>query len=113
MTALPSSVFIKEFMNKTNFFPGLVPNEADAAECNEIMSVIEDLAPYDANINASITRANGGRFHTVIAINAICGQFKSEAKSLSLLESLKLAQDSMLVILSRWKALRFAAEPQS
>lgn len=86
----------------------VTPCQDDVPACASIMSKIDDLAPFDSHVDATISLLKDGTFHTVIAITAICGKFKSEAKHQTLVSSLKQAQRSMLTILAEWKDGRFA-----
>ncbi len=88
-------------------YPSLVPCVEDSMACTGIMSKIDDLAPSDSHINAAINLLADGTYHTIIGINAVCGKFRSEAKTFSLVSSLKQAQRSMLMILAEWKGTRF------
>ena len=89
------------------YFPNLMPSHYDHPICTKMMSRIDDLAPYDSNIKAIINLLDDGTYHTIIAINAICGYFKSEATTTSLVSSLGQAQQSMLKTLADWKERRF------
>ncbi len=84
-----------------------MPNKTDFQVCTALMSRIDDLAPYGSNNRADIKRLEDGSYHTVIAVNANCGQFKSEGLTFSLVSSLKKAHQQMLVVLGEWKKLRF------
>ena len=94
-------------MKNLLFYSGTKPSGADYPECSDIMSKVDDLAPSDSRVDAVINLLTDGTYHTVIAINAITGKFKSEAKTRTLVSSLKQAQRSMLTILAEWKGTRF------
>ncbi len=70
------------------------------------MSRVFDLAPSDSDVSASIDVLADGNYHTVIAITAICGSFRSEGKTASLVSSLSQAQQGMLKVLADWKKKR-------
>ena len=88
-------------------YSGTQPSGEDYSECTDIMSKVDDLAPSDSHVDAVIKLLTDGTYHTTIAINAICGNFQSQAKTRTLVSSLKQAQRSMLAILAEWKGTRF------
>jgi hypothetical protein len=92
------------------YFPKLMPSGDDQPVCTSMMSRIDDLAPYNSNINAIINLLADGTYHTSIAIHAFCGQFNTEATTSSLVSSLGQAQKSMLAELTEWKKRRFQSE---
>ncbi len=91
-------------------FPALMPEPADYPVCNELMTRIRELAPYDSNVHAAIHRLADGTYHTIIAVQAFCGRFQAEAKTLSLVSSVKQAHKSMLAVLVEWKKGRFKSD---
>lgn len=92
-----------------NYFKlsNVLPERAEYATCLQIMSNVDDLAPSDSHVNAVISQLADGTYHTIIAIKAACGHFYAEAKTSSLVLSLKHAQKNMLKNLEEWKSLRF------
>lgn len=88
-------------------FPKLKPHQDDYETCNNMMYRIDDLAPYDSHVSAVINLLADGSYHTVIGINALCGKFQSEGKTLSLVSSVKQAHKTMLTVLADWKKNRF------
>ena len=88
------------------YFPNLPPSYDDRPICSKMMSRIDDLAPSDSNANAIVNLLADGTYHTVIAISALCGQFKTEAKANSFVSSLSEAQQGMLKTLAEWKKMR-------
>jgi len=97
-------------MDNSLLFPNLAPSVEDYPVCLGIISKVIELAPSDSRIDAAITLVADKTYHTTIAIYALCGQFKSEAKTFSLVTSLRQAQRSMLMILKEWKQNRFKNE---
>ena len=95
-------------MKNSLTYPNVAPDLVDQPACDSILSRIDDLAPSDSHIEAIISLLKDGTYHSIIAINAVCGRFQSEAKTNSLVSSLNQAQRSMLLILSEWKGQRFA-----
>jgi hypothetical protein len=91
-------------------FPSLVPDKTDYRVCNDMMVRIDDLAPYGSSNNAVIRLLADGSYHTILAVNAMCGRFESEAMTFSLVSSLKKAHKDMLAILADWKTKRFHSE---
>ncbi|MBC7457453.1 MAG: hypothetical protein H7235_04190 [Bdellovibrionaceae bacterium] len=85
------------------------PSQDDYMSCNQLMSAVDDLAPSDANVNAMIDRHADGTYHAFIAIQASCGKFFAEAKTTSLMTSLKQAQNKILSSLDTWKGTRFVS----
>lgn len=88
------------------------PGGSEFLLCSELMSRIDDLAPSDATVSARISRLADGTYHTLIPVRAADqkfsgGQFYAEAKTRSLLSSLKAAQAEMLMKLREWKSERF------
>lgn len=71
-----------------------------------MMSRIDELAPSDSTANAIVNLLADGTYHTVIAISALCGQFKTEAIARSFVSSLTEAQQGMLKALEEWKKVR-------
>lgn len=94
-------------MNKLSRFPNLMPNATDLQFCTALMTRIDDLAPDGSNNRAVISRTEDGSYCTIIAVNAIGGQFTSEGVTNSLASSLKKAHKGMLSLLREWKELRF------
>ncbi|MEQ1875070.1 MAG: hypothetical protein ABL958_00395 [Bdellovibrionia bacterium] len=88
------------------YFPNLLPSHDDRPVCSNMMSRIDDLAPSDSKTNAIVNLLADGTYHTVIAISALCGQFKTEAKAKSFVSSLTEAQHGMLRTLAEWKQKR-------
>jgi hypothetical protein len=88
------------------YFPNLFPSYDDQPVCTKMMSRIDDLAPSDSKTHAIINLLADGTYHTIIAISALCGQFKVEATARSLVSSLKEAQEDMLNTLAEWKRQR-------
>ena len=86
----------------------IVPKNAEYVKCSDLMSRVEDMAPSDSNVYAKVNQLHDGSFHTIIAINATCGRFYAEAKTTSLVSSLKSAQNSILKKLDHWKSIRFS-----
>ncbi len=88
------------------------PRGSEFVLCAEMMSRIDDLAPSDASICARISRLADGTYHTLIPVRAAdkmfaSGQFFAEAKTQSLVSSLKEAQHQILRKLREWKAERY------
>ena len=94
-------------MSSSVQYPNLVPCPVDYPTCSSSMTKVYELAPSDSNVSAFINLLADGTYHTIIAINAIRGPFRSEAKTPTLLSSLQQAQQSMLAILADWKKERF------
>jgi len=94
-------------VKKNVLYPNLVPTYDDYPTCTAGMYRVFELAPSDSNMRAFINLLADGTYHTIIAINAVCGPFKSEGRTHSLASSLKQAQHSMLTILAHWKKGRF------
>lgn len=85
------------------------PSSEDYLTCNQLMTLVDDLAPSDANVNAMIDRLEDGTYHAFIAIQASCGKFFAEAKTANLTTSLKQAQNKILDRLVSWKGTRFVS----
>lgn len=83
------------------------PRGFELLTCSELMSRIDDLAPSDASVSAMIERSSDGMFHTLIPIRGSGGSFVSEARTNSLISSLRAAQREMLSKLRDWKEHRF------
>lgn len=88
------------------------PGGSDFVLCAELMSRIDDLAPSDAKVSAFISRLADGTYHTLIPVRAADkmfedGKFFAEAKTQSLVSSLKEAQRQILIKLREWKEARF------
>lgn len=88
------------------------PGRSDFAFCSELLSRIDDLAPSDAKVTAIISRMADGMYHTLIPVRAsdsrfADGSFYAEARTKSLISSVKQAQAEMLNKLKDWKASRF------
>lgn len=86
----------------------IVPQHAEYVKCSDLMSQVEELAPSDSNVYARVNQTKDGSFHTIIAINASCGRFYAEAKTGTLVSSLKSAQNNILKKLDHWKSIRFS-----
>lgn len=88
------------------------PGGSEFALCSELMSRVDELAPSDSSVSARISRLADGTYHTLIPIRSADrkfagGQFYAEAKTRSLISSLKAAQAEMLMKLREWKSERF------
>ena len=94
-------------LNNLLFFPNLSPCKVDSQACKDMMSRVEDLAPYDSTVKATISLLADGTYHTIIAVSAVCGLFESEGKTRLLVTSLKQAQKSIFKVLVDWKKQRF------
>jgi hypothetical protein len=89
------------------------PRGPEYTACWEIMSRIDELVPSDAKVSALINRLADGTYHTLIPVRAADGpfadgQFYTEAKTRSLISSLRAAQSEMLRKLKEWKVGRFS-----
>ncbi|CAN5643139.1 hypothetical protein BH10BDE1_BH10BDE1_11630 [soil metagenome] len=99
---------MKNYFKRSSVKPG----RSEFAACWEIMSRIDDLVPSDAKVYAIINRLADGTYHTLIPVRAADarfseGKFFTEAKTSSLVSSLKEAQGEMLKKLRDWKSNRF------
>ena len=88
---------MKNYFKKSN----VKPRGSELFVCSEIMSRIDDMAPSDAKVSAIIRQLADGTYHTLIPVLATDekfsrGQFFSEAKTHSLVSSLRAAQAEML-----------------
>ena len=88
------------------------PRDSELFACSELMSRIDDLAPSDAKVSAIIKKLADGTYHTLIPVLATDerfsnGKFYAEAKTNSMLSSLRAAQAEILTKLRDWKANRF------
>ena len=99
---------MKNYFKSSNVKPG----GPEFAVCWEIMARIDELVPSDARVCAIINRLADGTYHTLIPVRAADsrfadGKFYSEAKTRSLISSLKAAQTEILKKLNDWKTDRF------
>ncbi len=99
---------MKNYFKRSSVKPG----GSDSFIGFEIMSRIEELAPSDAKVSAIIKRLADGTYHTMIPVLATDerfsnGKFYAEAKTNSMMSSLRAAQAEMLGKLREWKANRF------
>jgi len=88
-------------------FSGLTPSTVDYPICSDILRVIGELAPSDSKIVAAIQLIADDVYHTILTVHGNCGPFQAEAKTKSLVSSLRQAQRSMLTIIADWKTTRF------
>ncbi len=93
-----------------NYFENsaIVPENTEFIKCSDLMSHVEEMAPSDSNVYARVNQLRDGTFHTIISINASCGRFYAEAKTGTLVSSLKSAQSGILKKLDHWKSIRFS-----
>lgn len=87
-------------------FQGFQPSEFTKTQVDEVLSSLQQQAPYGAALSASFVREND-KLKGTIKVNSAAGRFFAVAEGSRLSEVSRRLMDQMKRQLARWKAVRF------
>lgn len=87
-------------------FQGFQPSEFTKTQVDEVLSSLQQQAPYGAALSASFVREND-KLKGTIKVNSAAGRFFAVAEGSRLSEVSRRLMDQMKCQLARWKAVRF------